>query len=181
MKDKANIIVDINKAEVETINEIKLSKLKNLTIQEPKSYSRRTNTQAESMRNKYQEIILQINISLVKDKERRKLIKKEQKHKKSLDDIGSLNMTQKKISPSKDDNMEKILSSIDSFSINFGNEIKNSVSTKNEVLEPGALEVKRKDENDRCIANIKRKKEKKKFTTRREEDKLNRSGSDSEE
>ena len=180
MKDKANIIVNINKTEVQTINEIKLSKLKNLTIRESKSNSQRPNTKIESMRTKYQEIISQLNILLVKDKERKKLIKKEQKHKKSLDDIGSLNITPKLISSGKDDNMTKNLSSLDSFSINIGNEIKNLFMTKSEVLEPGVLEVTRKDENDRCIANIKRK-EKKKFVNRREEDKLNRSGSDSEE
>ena len=177
MKIKSNIIVNINKAEVQTIHEIKLSKIKNLTIQELKSTSQRANIKVESIRNKYQDIILQINISLEKEKEKNKLIKEQQKYKKSLENTGSLNMTPKKISHSKSNNMAKSLSNLNSFSINMGHEMKNIAVSKSEVMEPGAHEARRKDENSCYLANMKRKN----LVSTREEDKLSKSSSDSEE
>jgi len=189
MRERAEPMININKAEIQSKHQIKMQKLKNLVIQEPKLNLQRTNSKVEQLRNKWQDAITDINIYLQKEKEQRMVMKQQNKVKKMSEDIGSLNISpHHKISEIKDGTPVKNVQGIEIISPeNFAKTVvtpmKNLVITKTEVMEPSAQEFRRKLENDNDIANIaenlKRKNEKIKFF-RREEDKHS-SGSDSDE
>jgi SNF-related kinase/serine kinase len=188
MRERAEIILNLNKTEVQTRHQLKLAKLKNLAIQEPELNQRNT-SKVESFRNKMQETILQVNVFLEKQKEKRISAKVEGKTKKISEDIGSLNISPQKIEI-KDETQVKHLDKIstDAPTKTMGHSMKSMIITKTEIMEPSAHELRQKEENDIDCAYLAqpdsghiRSKAMIKFSRRTEEDKQGSSGSDSDE